>query len=205
MSSDPRNPLLGLGQPPATLQDSLQALVGGGVPVKESTPRIEFWSLPFRLRGAIQGLLGEGDVGDRLGAAARGWRGGALLGAAFPFGDNRVLLRPDRPESEARYTRMHEFGHVSDFRKAFPEAARAVERASGNMSAREKREFYADTFAQAMRFLQNAGSQSEKEQQIRVGNMPPEQQAMVRELLRHPLYAQHPMAGQGLLGVGEGR
>lgn len=179
MASDPRRPLIGV-PPPETLQDSLQALVGGGVPVHRSGAALEVLGLGSRLQGS-----------------------GGLLGAALPFGKNRVFLRPEgaQPEREARGTLMHEFGHVADFRKAFPDAARVISETTPEGEIPE--EHYADTFLAAMRFLQSPVPEQARSRLIQT--MPREQQAMLQALLRHPLFADHPMAQRGLLAVGVNR
>ena len=200
MSSDPARPLL--GAPPATLQDSLQALVGGSVPVEQNSGALD---RRYKL-----------DPRMLLLRAARHLRGtptgGGLLGMAMPASQRAFGLLPDQQEKvvmrdagdyastrQARETLMHEFGHVADFRESFPHAARVVDRTVPKKG--ERAEHYADAFMGAVRFLQDPVSQHPRAAGRLWGTLSEAEQAMARDLLRHPLYGGHPLGAQGLLTV----
>jgi hypothetical protein len=163
--------------------------------------------LQFRVPRAVRGLL------DRV----RGREPeptGTLDGLAFPESkprllgllpgqEERVLLRDEDDyyhQRHARETLMHEFGHVADFRKTFPEAYKAVQavRPKGVSAA----EHYADAFMVGMSFLQDpaSGLESARATLDSFELSQPGTKAVVNALLQHPLYRQHPLAGRrGLL------
>jgi hypothetical protein len=165
-------------QAPRTLADSMQALVGGGVRVRESP----------RLLGLLHRLL-----------PGRGQRTG-LLGMAFPR--STVLMR----DAGDRETLAHEFGHIADFRRSFPEVERDVKAATPE--GESPVEHFADVYMTAVTFLQGEGSRAPGTQRAiqALDRSLPGFQEVVGALLRHPLYERHPLnepgnVPGGLLGV----
>jgi hypothetical protein len=207
MASDPRRPLI--GGPPETLKDTLQALVGGGVRVDRDTEEIERRyqnDLQFRVPRAIRGLLSRarGQEPEPTGTLdGLAWPESKRMLGLLPGQEERVLLRDSSDYFSPRHDRetlMHEFGHIADFRKTFPEAYKAVQavRPKGVSAA----EHYADVFMVGMSFLQDPASRLESAR-VTIDSFDrsqPGTKAIIEALLQHPLYRQHPLAGRrGLL------
>jgi hypothetical protein len=189
-----------LDPPPETLQDSLNVLVGGNVRVDRSTEEIERRyreDLQFRVPRAIRGAV------DRL--RGREPEETTLLGLAFPESkpllggllgkgqDERIILRDedDPTDFRPRETIMHEFGHIADFRKVFPNEAKLI--AQTTPKGKSRAEHYADTFMHVMDFLQGPQSRQLRTAGRLVGMMPAQERAVLVALLQHPLYANHPL------------
>jgi hypothetical protein len=169
VASDPRRPLIG-PPPPATLADSLQSLVGGGVNVKE--------------RPRLLGLLDYAYPGRKE-------RDG-LLGVAFPRSFVAVQDMNDRD------TLMHEFGHIADFRKQHPDVAQEIKRLTPQ--GEKPAEHFADVYMSAVGFLQGQASRRPEVAQRVLAMLEqnlPGAERLVASLLRDPLYREHPLNQQG--------
>lgn len=190
----------GLLDPPETLQDSLQVLVGGGVRVDRDSQEIERryredlqFRVPRAIRKATDRLRGrETEQRELMGLAWPETKPvlGGLLGKGQ---EERVLLREedDFTDPRPRETIMHEFGHIADFRRVFPDEARLIARTKPK--GKSGAEHYADTFMLAVDFLQTPTSHNPRSASSLIGRMPVEARAVMAALLQHPLYANHPL------------
>ena len=204
MASDPRNPLLGLDTPPATLQDSLQSLVGGGVPVQRNSAELDRYyerSPRFRIRNLLRRVRGEPQA-QSMGLLGLAYPESKRLFGLLPSQEERIIVRDEgeQPERVDRETLMHEFGHVADFRKKYPEAYEAVQ--AVRPEGRNPAEHYADAFMSAISLLQDEASHNPRVVERLVPLMDqdvPGTRTMLETLLRDPLYRKHPLARRGLL------
>jgi hypothetical protein len=186
VSSDPKRPLIGgfIPRPrrgalapetppvPQTLVDSLQVLTGGGVNIKE--------------RPGLLGLM------HRI-LPGRKDRGG-LLGIAFKYPDGLIGVQ----DINDRDTVAHEFGHIADFRNKHPGVADAIKRLTPE--GEPDKEHFADVYMSAISFLQGQASRRPDVAARVLDNIDlnlPGSRMLVQELLRDPLYAQHPLNQAG--------
>jgi hypothetical protein len=194
MASDPQRPLI--GGPPETLQDSLQALVGGDVRIQHSSKRLD-WDQRLRALNRAAGSLlrGQRPSGEKR----------ITLGLAYPelpgllgrIGREKIVFRDqgERPEDENRGTVMHEFGHIADFRKVYPQVEASIK--EHTPAGESPAEHFADAYMEAIKFLQGPQSHDPRSaarimERVLEANAPGSQQ-LVEALLAHPLYADHPL------------
>ena len=174
--------------------------MGGGVPVHNSSAMLEILGGgQRRVSNAVEGLLGPGSIRERAQAGKDGLSRG-ILGVATKFpGMKRRIFMPTggAQDRQSRETLMHEFGHIMDSRESFPLLNEMAD-ATG-LKGKDREEYYADTVMEALAYLQGPAAQSPKALSRVVSSAPEDVQTAVRELLAHPLYADHPLNKTGLL------